>query len=171
VLWASSDAVNPALAATGPAPTCGAGNSDLLLPGIRLAAARALGVRPPEVDVEFVGHHYHVRLLLRDEPTDDHTSAPSGLAGGYDVRFAGRTVSVRLPAGLGADAARRMVERAQIGDGIAAIGADGSVTFTERAAGTMRELLGYDCPVLRPDEAEARVEELRARLARVVARG
>ena len=223
------DAVNPVLAATGPAPTCGAGNSDLLRPGIRLAAAAALGVAPSEVELEFVGHHYHVvyfwmdleqvepldpqsfhlrirvggddvtdrlgagamlatagrllprgrliaertaasaaknaRLLLRADATDDHAAAPCGLAGGYDVRFGQGTATVRLPAGLDADAARRIVERAQLGDGIAAIGPGGAVTFTERAAVAMRDILGYDCPVLRPDEAPARVEELRARLA------
>jgi hypothetical protein len=229
------DAVNPVLAATGPAPTCGAGNSDLLRPGIRLAAGSALGVAPCEVELELVAHHYHVvyfwmdleqveppdpesfhlrirvggddvtdrvgaaallaeagrllprgrliaertaasaaknvRLLLHTEPTDDHTAAPNGLAGGYDVRFAGGEVGVRLPTGLDADAARRLVERAQLGDGIAGIGPDGAVTFTERAAAAMREILGYDCAVLHPEEAPVRVEELRARLAEAAGAG
>jgi hypothetical protein len=217
------DAVNPVLAAQGLAPSCGAGNSDLLRPGIRLAAAAALGVPTADVELELVAHHYHVvyfwmgleevepldprsywlrvrgdagdparllaaagrnlprgrlisertaasaaknvRLLLRPEPANDHAPAPNGLAGGYDVRFADRGVSVRLPQGLDADAARRIAERAQRGDGIAAIGPDGSVTFTDDAAEAMRELLGYDCPVLRPHELADRADDLRARLS------
>jgi hypothetical protein len=223
------DAVNAVLAAAELAPTCGAGNSDLLRPGLRLAAAEQLGVLPDRVDLEWIGHHYHVvyywmgldeveeldpatyhlrvlldgqdaseqvdpramlasagrdlprgrqvgertaasaaknvRLLLRPEASNDHAPAPNGLVGGYDVRFAHGSVSLRLPAGLDDRDARRIAERAQRGDGIESIGADGAVRFTPEAAGAMREILGYDCDVLRPEEADDRVVELRARLA------
>jgi hypothetical protein len=226
------DAVNPVLAADGLAPTCGAGNSDLLRPGIRLAAADTLGVSVDRIDLEWIGHHYHVvhywmgldeveeldpatyhlrvlldmedagdlldarealaaagrdlppgrlinertaasaaknaLLLLRSEGTDDHTPAPAGLVGGYDVRFEARAVRLRLPRGLTAQAAQAICERAQRGDGIESIAADGAVRFTTGAAATMRELLGYDCDVLRPDEADDRVVELRSKLAEVV---
>lgn len=223
------DAVNAVLAAAALAPTCGAGNSDLLRPGIRLAAADRLGVTPDRVDCEWIGHHYHVvhywmgldeveeldpttyhlrllldgedmtaqldagetlavagrslppgrligertaasaaknvRLLLRPDASDDHTPAPNGLVGGYDVRFEGGTVRLRLPHGLDERDARLIGERAQRGDGIESIAPDGAVRFTPEAAGTMRELLGYDCDVLRPEEADDRVAELRARIA------
>jgi hypothetical protein len=223
------DAVNAVLAAVGLAPTCGAGNSDLLRPGIRLAAAERLGVPPDRVDCEWIGHHYHVvyywmgldqveeldpatyhlrllldgedvteqldagetlavagrnlppgrligertaasaaknaRLLLRTEASDDHTPAPNGLVGGFDVRFERGTVRLRLPHGLEERDARLIGERAQRGDGIESIAPDGAVRFTPEAAGTMRELLGYDCDVLRPEEADDRAVELRARLA------
>ena len=223
------DAVNAVLAAAGLAPTCGAGNSDLLRPGIRLAAAERLGVHPDRVELEWIGHHYHVvyywmgldeveeldpatyhlrvlldfgeidervdpgealaaagkdlprgrqigertaasvaknvSLLLRREATDDHTPAPNGLVGGYDVRFERGTVGLRLPPGLDHDAARLICERAQRGDGIESIAADGTVRFTSEAAGAMRDILGYECEVLRPEEADDRAAELRARLA------
>ena len=223
------DAVNAVLAADGHAPTCGAGNSDLLRPGIRLAAAARLGVSPDRVDLEWIGHHYHVvhywmgldeveqldpatyhlrvlldgedagdrldpaealaaagrdlppgrligertaasaaknaRLVLRSEGSDDHTPAPNGLIGGYDVRFEGGAVRLRLPLGLGEEEARAICERAQRGDGIESIEPDGSVRFTTEAAETMREVLGYDCDVLRPDEADDRVVELRSKLS------
>jgi hypothetical protein len=222
------DAVNAVLAAEGRAPTCGAGNSDLLRPGIRLAAADRLGVSPDRVDLEWIGHHYHVvhywmglaeveeldpatyhlrllldgedvgdrldprvalaaagrdlppgrligertaasaaknaRLLLRSSGADDHTPAPNGLVGGYDVRFEGGAVRPRLPRGLGEQDAREICERAQRGDGIESIGPDGAVRFTTEAAETMREILGYDCDELRPEEADDRVVELRAKL-------
>jgi hypothetical protein len=67
--------------------------------------------------------------------------------------------------------ARRITERAQRGDGIESIAADGVVRFTREAAEAMREVLGYDCSELRPEEADDRVVELRARLAELVARG
>jgi hypothetical protein len=227
------DAVNAVLAADGLAPTCGAGNSDLLRPGIRLAAANRLGVSPDRVDLEWIGHHYHVvhywmaldaveeldpatyhlrvlldgedagdridpgdalaaagrdlppgrligertaasaaknaLLLLRSEGADDHTPAPNGLVGGYDVRFDGGVVRLRLPHGLGEEEARAICERAQRGDGIESIAADGAVRFTAEAAEAMREVLRYDCDVLRPEDADDRVVELRARLAELTA--
>jgi hypothetical protein len=217
------------LAAAGIAPTCGAGNSDLLRPAIRLAAAERLGVPPDRVELEWIGHHYHVihywmgldeveeldpatyhlrvlldgedaqldagetlavagrnlppgrligertaasaaknaRLLLQAEARDDHAPGPNGLVGGYDVRFERGTVRLRLPHGLNERDARLIGERAQRGDGIESIGPDGAVRFTPEAAGTMREVLDYDCDVLRPDEADDRVAELRAKLAEV----
>jgi hypothetical protein len=230
------DAVNAVLAAAGQAPTCGAGNSDLLRSGIRLAAAARLGVAPERIDLEWIGHHYHVvyywmgldeveeldpstyhlrvlldgedlaaervdavetlaaagrdlppgrligertaasaaknvRLLMRPGPTDDHAPAPNGLVGGYDVRFERGAVQLRLPRGVDEEEARRITERAQRGDGIESIAADGVVRFTREAAEAMREVLGYDCSELRPEEADDRVVELRARLAELVARG
>jgi hypothetical protein len=229
------DAVNAVLAASGLAPTCGAGNSDLLRPGIRLAAAERLGVAPERVDLEWIGHHYHVvyywmgldrveeldpatyhlrvlldgedvteridvrailaaagrdlppgrligertaasaaknvRLLLRSGPTDDHTPAPNGLVGGYDVRFERGAVHVSLPRGVDEPTARQIAERAQRGDGIESIAAGGVVRFTREATDAMREILGYECTELRPEEADDRVVELRRRLSELVARG
>jgi hypothetical protein len=74
-------------------------------------------------------------------------------------------VRLRLPAGLTEWDARQICERAQRGDGIESIAADGAVRFTAEAAATMRDILGYDCDVLRPEEADDRVVELRARLS------
>jgi hypothetical protein len=223
------DAVNAVLAAEGLAPTCGAGNSDLLRPGIRLAAAARLGVPPDRIDLEWVGHHYHVvhywmglddveeldpatyhlrvlldgedagdrldvretlaaagkdlppgrligertaasaaknaRLLLQPGLADDHAPAPNGLVGGYDVRFESGAVGLRLPRGLTERDACDICERAQRGDGIESISPDGAVRFTGEAVETMRDVLGYDCDALRPEEAEDRVVELRSRLS------
>jgi Saccharopine dehydrogenase NADP binding domain len=223
------DAVNAVLAADGLAPTCGAGNSDLLRPAIRLVAADRLGVPAGRVDLEWIGHHYHVvyywmgldaveeldpqtyhlrvlldgedvgdrldvrdtlaaagrhlppgrligertaasaaknaRLLLRSGASDDHAAAPNGLVGGYDVRFEAGAASLRLPVGLTEEDGRAICERAQRGDGIESIAADGSVRFTIDAAETMRDVLDYDCDVLRPEDADARVVELRAKLS------
>jgi hypothetical protein len=107
-------------------------------------------------------------LRLLDPGTrDDHVSSALGLAGGCDVRFAGGAVELRLPDGVDEAAARRIMARAQLGDGIAGIDAHGVVTFTDAAAAAMDEILGYDCPVLHPDDALARAGELRERLNRL----
>ena len=222
------DAVNPVLAGLGLAPTCGAGNSDLLRAGVRWAAARRLHVPVRDVAVYLLAHHFHVvyfwmeleqkesladhpywlrvmvgdadvtaelgaesllteagralprgraimartaasavekvRHLLRDSGGLSHAPGPAGLAGGYDVRLARSGARVVLPQGVSAQQARAMMERTQRGDGIESIRADGSVAFTKTAHEAMRDVLGYDCPVLRPDESEARANELRARL-------
>ena len=222
------DAVNPVLGKLGMAPTCGAGNSDLLRPGLTLAAARRLSVEPSEVRIELIAHHYHVvyfwmdlneedeldpstfhlrvhyngedvsaeldvrslmeeagrgipkgravgertaasavknvRLLLGKSPVTDHATAPNGLAGGFDGLFAAGSIEILLPEGMDLATAVVFSDRAQLGDRIEAIEEDGSVRFTEASAGAMFEILGYDCPVLHPDEAYERAQELRTRL-------
>jgi len=81
------------------------------------------------------------------------------------VRVVDGVVELRLPAGMDASAAQRILARAQLGDGIAEIAADGAVAFTDPSAAAMRDILGYDCPVLRPRDARERATELRGRLA------
>ena len=51
------DVVHPILARRGLAPTCGVGNVDEMAIKVELAAARHLGVRADEVEVELVAHH------------------------------------------------------------------------------------------------------------------
>ena len=77
------------------------------------------------------------------------------------MRFVDGRVEPRLPDGVDAEA---ILARAQLGDGIAGIDAHGTVTFTEPAAAAMKDILGYHCPVLRPEDALERVRELRERL-------
>jgi len=222
------DAVNPVLAGLGLAPTCGAGNSDLLRAGIRWAAARRRNVPVRDVAVYLLAHHFHVvyfwmelerreslvdypywlrvtvrdadvteelgaesllveagralprgraimsrtaasaaekvRYLLRDNGGITHTPGPAGLAGGYDVQLSRSGALVALPKGVSFEQARTMMEQAQRGDGIESIRADGSVVFGRMAHETMRDVLGYDCPLLRPNDCEARADELLARL-------
>jgi hypothetical protein len=223
------DAVNAVLAALGTPATTGAGNSELLRPGLHQAAAERLEVSAERVTLEWIGHHYHVvyywmeleavetldpdsfhlrvrldgrdvsseidvadvlatagrrlpkgraigertaasaaknaRLLLGPGSIDDHASSALGLAGGCDVRFVDGVVELRLPDRVDVSAAERILARAQLGDGIAEIGADGAVVFTDPSAAAMRDILGYDCPVLRPQDARERATELRDRLA------
>jgi hypothetical protein len=229
------DAVNPVLAGLGLAPTCGAGNSDLLRAGIRCAAARRLNVPVRDVAAYLLAHHFHVvyfwmelerkeslvdhpyflrvmvgdadvtaelgaesllaeagralprgraimartaasaaekvRRLLRDDQGLTHAPGPAGLVGGYEVRLSRSGARVVLPQGVSSQQARAMMEQTQRGDGIESIQPDGSVVFKRTAHEAMLEVLGYDCPVLRPRESEARADELRARLETLSSRG
>ena len=229
------DAVNPVLAGLGLAPTCGAGNSDLLRAGIRSAAARRLNVPVRDVAACLLAHHFHVvyfwmelerkesladhpyflrvrlrdadvtqelgaesllaeagralphgraiavrtaasaaekvRRLLREDESLTHVPGPAGLVGGYDVRLGRSGARVVLPEGVSFSQARAMMEQTQRGDGIESIQADGTVAFSETAHQAMLQVLGYDCPRLRPGESEARADELRARLETLATRG
>jgi hypothetical protein len=223
------DGVNPVLGGLGLTPATGAGNSDLLHPGIRCLVARRLGVPVTDVDVRLLAHHNHVDLfwtgleevedlnpstfwlrvaiggedrtdevdpsellreagrllpkgraiaqrtassaaknallLLGETPVRTHTSAPVGMVGGYDVLLSKTGVEILWPEPLSPDEAKAINERAQVGDSIERIEDDGTVHFTETAASVMHEVLGYDCKVLHPEDAEGRATELRERLA------
>lgn len=223
------DGVNPVLGGLGLAPATGAGNSDLLHPGIRCLVARRFGAPVTDVDVRLLAHHNHVDLfwtgleeveelnsstfwlrvaignedrtdevdpsellreagrllpkgraiaqrtassaaknallLLGETPMRTHTSAPVGMIGGYDVLLSKAGVEILWPEPLSPDEAKAVNERAQVGDGIERIEDDGTVHFTEAAASVMHGVLGYDCKVLHPEDAEGRATELRERLA------
>lgn len=127
--------------------------------GRLLPKGRAIGPRTAESAVK------NVLRFLRGDPTVTHVPGPAGLVGGYDVRLRRDGAEVVWPPGMSPEEAQRINERAQRGDGISRIGPGGLVEFTPAAREAMKEVLGYDCPVLRPDEAEARAEELKERLA------
>ena len=59
------DVTNASLARVGMAPTVGIGNSDLIVPYVRKAAAEQLGVPMRAVSVELIAHHYHAYYWCR----------------------------------------------------------------------------------------------------------
>lgn len=91
-----------------------------------------------------------------------HAPGPLGLVGGYAVRIAPDGLSLALPEGLSAERAIEINSQCQRYDGIAGIDTDGTVRYTDEAAGVMREELGYDCPAMALDECEERATELAA---------
>jgi hypothetical protein len=107
-----------------------------------------------------------LRALLGADGTDVHAPGPGGLPGGYSVRVSATGAEVNIPPGSCAD---RLVEVNLGGlaaDGIASIDARGGVTFRDREAGVMADVLGYECSHLPLDDVDARAEELAARYAR-----
>lgn len=98
--------------------------------------------------------------LLSGEAADAHAPAPDGLPGGYPVRVSPSGVALALPPGLTTAEAIALNEACQRFDGIEAIAADGSVTFAAAQMDVMKRLLGYECRVMRLDEAHDRAIEL-----------
>jgi hypothetical protein len=74
-------------------------------------------------------------LLPDGEPVRFSAPAPFGLPGGYPLTIAPDGVAFDLPAGIGRDEAVAINERLAVQDGIAAIGRDSIVHFTEAARG------------------------------------
>ena len=72
--------------------------------------------------------------------------------------------------GLSPEEAIEINRQSQVFDGVDRIEADGTAVFTEGAAGVLHDLLGYDCPRLRPDEADERARELVARFRQYAGR-
>jgi len=91
-----------------------------------------------------------------------HAPGPIGLVGGYPVRVSQHGLLVDLPAKLSLDQAIAINRESQRFDGIESVDDDGTVRFTDTSAGVLREVLGYDMESYRPEECEARAEELAA---------
>jgi hypothetical protein len=89
-----------------------------------------------------------------------HAPGPSGLPGGYPVRVDRNGGIVILPKGLALDEAIRINEEGQRFDGIDRIDQDGTVHYTEKSVAIMKEMLDYDCKVMKLEETEAQSEEL-----------
>ncbi len=77
-----------------------------------------------------------------------HAPAPNGLPGGYAVRITAKGGEVILPEGLTMEEAIRINEEGQRYDGIDKIDDDGTVTYAEKSVAIMKDMIGWDCPVL-----------------------
>jgi hypothetical protein len=108
-------------------------------------------------------------LAMADDTGDlTHAPAPSGLPGGYPVRVDGKGGQVVLPPELTLEQAIRINEEGQRYDGIDKIDQDGTVHFTENASAIIKEMMGYECTVMKLEESEERARELGARFEEFV---
>ena len=82
-----------------------------------------------------------------------------GLPGGYPARLSRSEAEVVLPGISREEAIRINVEGGKI-DGIHEIKDDGTVVYCEENVNNMREVLGYECSELKPDESLERALEL-----------
>lgn len=92
--------------------------------------------------------------MLRQDRVISHVASPGACGGGMEARFGPDGWEPVLPAGVGQSDCETIFAKARQADGIAEIAPDGTVRFTEQGHGAMRELLGYDCPVLKPSEVQ-----------------
>jgi hypothetical protein len=82
-----------------------------------------------------------------------------GLPGGYPARLNRSKAEIVLPGISREEAIRINVEGGKI-DGIQEIKDDGTVVYCEETVNNMREVLGYECSELKPDESLERAWEL-----------
>ena len=101
-----------------------------------------------------------ILAMLDDTGNFMHAPGPSGLPGGYPVRVSAKGGEVVLPSDLTLKEAIRINEEGQGFDGIERIEENGTVHFTENSFGIMKEMVGYDCKVMKLDETEERSKEL-----------
>jgi len=74
-----------------------------------------------------------------------HAPGPLGLVGGYPLQVGDEGVVLALPSRITREQAIESNWRAQRAEGIEAIEPDGTIVLTDVAAGTLREVFGYDC--------------------------
>ncbi len=91
--------------------------------------------------------------------------APFGLPGGYPVVIDEGTITLDLPTGQDLDEVSAWQSSIARHDGVESIGADGTVTFTERARDVVADVAPWLTDPLHPDEALERAGRIRALLA------
>ncbi len=106
-----------------------------------------------------------VNALIGEEEQYIHVPGPGGLPGGYPVYANSDGIRLAVIPELPLEEAIRINENSHRFDGIEMVEEDGSVRFTQQAVETMREALGYDCPILRPDDVDDRARELLRRFS------
>jgi len=102
----------------------------------------------------------HVLAIYYDT-NEVHTcvTGVEGLPGGYPTKLGRSGAKVVLP-GISREEAIRINEEGGKIDGIEKIKNDGTVVFCEKNVEYMREVVGYECPELKPSESEERAKEL-----------
>ncbi len=93
-------------------------------------------------------------------------AGPNGLPGAYPARFSAEGVELVLP-GISLQEAIAINEKGAQIDGVQEIKEDGTIVFMDENVEYMREVVGYDCKELKPEESEARAEELAERLKKL----
>lgn len=94
-----------------------------------------------------------------------HAPGPSGQPGGYPVRIDAKGGKIVLPEDLTLEKAIWVNQEGQRFDGIERIEENGTVHFTDNSSGIMKEMIGYDCKVMKLVETEERSKELGAKFS------
>jgi hypothetical protein len=110
--------------------------------------------------------------LAMEADTGDmmHAPSPAGLPGGYPVQVNRNGGRVILPKGLTIEEAVRINEEGQRFDGIDRIDDKGTVHYAEKSVAIMKEMVGYDCSVMKLDESEERSREINQKFGEYTAK-
>ncbi len=111
-----------------------------------------------------------VCALFSDEEELVHVPGPYGLPGGYPVLVSRAGIRLAETPGLSQGQAVQINEASHRWDGIERIERDGTVVFRAESAEVLRTELGFENPVLHPDECEPRALELMQRFQEYAAR-
>lgn len=101
-----------------------------------------------------------VMAIAEDTGDFMHAPAPGGLPGGYPVRVSRQGGKVILPSDITMEEAIRINEEGQRFDGIDRIDEEGTTYYADFAADIVRDMIGYDCRVMKLEDAEACSKEL-----------
>jgi hypothetical protein len=101
-----------------------------------------------------------IMAILNNKGEFAHPPGPNGLVGSYPSFVGGSGAKLALPTELTLQDAISINEQAQKFDGIEEIRDGGTVILTEKTHDIMKEMLGYECKVLKVAEAEERAKEL-----------
>ncbi len=96
-----------------------------------------------------------------------HVPAPAGLPGGYPAVVNSHGIELDLPPGVGLDEAVAINEQAAAFDGIAGIGADGTVRYTQSASTAAYKILGLELTDVPLHKLTETADELALRLTRI----
>jgi hypothetical protein len=129
--------------------------------GRLLPRGRVMAVRTGESAAK------NIVRLLRGDRTRTHVCCPFGRGVGVDARLRWDGGEILCPRHLSSQVLREIETQGLIGDGIESIQPSGEVIFTSEAIAVMKQILGYDCPTLHPEEAATRATELIERLQRL----
>jgi hypothetical protein len=91
---------------------------------------------------------------------------PNGLPGAYPARLSAEGAEVVLP-GISLVEAIHINEEGAKMDGIEKVKDDGTVVFVDENVEYMRQVVGYHCKELKPEESEERAKELNRGLKRL----
>jgi hypothetical protein len=103
-----------------------------------------------------------LKAALGETPTATHVPGPEGRIGGYPIRLSRADLALDLAEGWTEAQAIASNESSLPYDGIAAVERDGAVVFSDATARSLRDLLGRPWDNLRPGEAWAMADALRA---------
>lgn len=101
------DVTNAVLDRLGLAPNCGGGNSDMLVPAVKVVAAEHLGVPADEVEVRMIAHYHLLSVFLFDLDRSELERYPYWI----QIRLNGEDVTARVDTAAVVDAAGRLMPK------------------------------------------------------------
>jgi len=98
--------------------------------------------------------------MVDDKGEFTHAPSPGGLPGGYPVRVDAKGAVPSLPNDITLEEAININERGQACDGIERIDAEGTAYICDWSNKIMKDLMGFDCPVMKLDDIDEIATEL-----------